>query len=111
MDELANITTTRDGKEEMLRCEEIFKQICWLEERFWPDVDGMGEEDDTGRLGNGLSNGIGSGIGLGNNLGGSMNGSMSGVMTANMAGGQTNSSQMPIDLTRSNATGATADDD
>lgn len=47
VDELANITTTRDGKEEMSRCEEIFRQICWLEERFWPDVDGMGEDDDT----------------------------------------------------------------
>ncbi|KAF2014024.1 heme oxygenase-like protein [Aaosphaeria arxii CBS 175.79] len=50
VDELANITTTRDGKEEMQRCEEIFQQICWLEERFWPDVDGMGEEDESGRL-------------------------------------------------------------
>jgi thiaminase len=51
VDELANTTTARDGKEEMLRCEEIFRQICWLEERFWPDVDGMGEEDESGRLG------------------------------------------------------------
>ncbi|KAF2465306.1 heme oxygenase-like protein [Lindgomyces ingoldianus] len=51
VDELANITTTRDGKEEMTRCEEIFRQICWLEERFWPDVDGMGEEDESARLG------------------------------------------------------------
>jgi hypothetical protein len=31
----------------MLRCEEIFKQICWLEQRFWPDVDGMGEEIES----------------------------------------------------------------
>ncbi|KAH8723799.1 hypothetical protein GQ44DRAFT_760780 [Phaeosphaeriaceae sp. PMI808] len=46
VDELANITTTRDGKEEMLRCEDIFRQICWLDERFWPDVDGMGEHDE-----------------------------------------------------------------
>lgn len=30
----------------MLRCEEVFRQVCWLEERFWPDVDGMGEEDE-----------------------------------------------------------------
>lgn len=44
VDELANITTTRDGKEEMQRCEEIFRQTCWLQQRFWPDVDGMGEE-------------------------------------------------------------------
>lgn len=34
-----------------MRCEEIFRQICWLEERFWPDVDGMGEEDESARLG------------------------------------------------------------
>jgi hypothetical protein len=51
VDELANITTARDGKEEMVRCEEIFRQICWLQERFWPDVDGMGEEDETARMG------------------------------------------------------------
>ncbi|KAF2261389.1 heme oxygenase-like protein [Lojkania enalia] len=51
VDELANTTTTRDGKEEMQRCEEIFRQICYLIERFWPDVDGMGEEDETARLG------------------------------------------------------------
>jgi hypothetical protein len=57
VDELANITTTRDGKEEMIRCEEIFRQICWLEERFWPEVDGMGEEGETAQLG---SAGIGS---------------------------------------------------
>lgn len=50
VDELANITTTRDGKEEMQRCEEIFRQICWLEQRFWPEVDGMGEEDDGAQL-------------------------------------------------------------
>ncbi|KAF2755459.1 heme oxygenase-like protein [Pseudovirgaria hyperparasitica] len=57
-DELANATVS-NGKEEMLRCEEVFKQICWLAERFWPDVDGMGEEDESGRLGAGLGGGIG----------------------------------------------------
>jgi hypothetical protein len=51
VDELANITTTRDGKEEMVRCEEIFRQICWLGERFWPNVDGMGEENEAPRIG------------------------------------------------------------
>ncbi|KAI8932379.1 hypothetical protein NX059_010567 [Plenodomus lindquistii] len=50
VDELANITTTRDGKEEMQRCEEIFRQICWLQQRFWPDVDGMGEETESSRM-------------------------------------------------------------
>jgi hypothetical protein len=64
VDELANITTTRDGKEEMVRCEEIFRQICWLEERFWPDVDGIGDDDETShsapsmdQMGNGTFNG------------------------------------------------------
>lgn len=31
----------------MDRCSEIFKQICWLEQRFWPVVNGMGEEAET----------------------------------------------------------------
>ena len=30
-----------------MRCEQVFRQVCWLAERFWPDVDGMGEEDET----------------------------------------------------------------
>lgn len=51
VDELANSNAARDGREEMIRCEEIFKQICWIEERFWPDVDGMGEVDESARLG------------------------------------------------------------
>ncbi|KAI4961665.1 hypothetical protein J4E86_000694 [Alternaria arbusti] len=51
VDELANITTTRDGKEEMSRCEEIFRQMCWLEERFWPDVDNMGDNNESVRMG------------------------------------------------------------
>ncbi|KAF2124478.1 heme oxygenase-like protein [Dothidotthia symphoricarpi CBS 119687] len=88
VDELANITTTRDGKEEMVRCEEIFRQICWLEERFWPEVDGMGEEDDNSHLapaGLGMS-------GMDNNPvnnGGSSfnNGPMSGPMTSAINGG------------------------
>jgi hypothetical protein len=32
-----------------MRCEQVFRQVCFLAERFWPDVDGMGEEDDSGR--------------------------------------------------------------
>jgi hypothetical protein len=69
VDELANSNSARDGREEMLRCEEIFRQICYLEERFWPDVDGMGEVDETGRLG---STGIAS---MGGNVGGMDNNS------------------------------------
>lgn len=42
VDELANITTTRDGKEEMIRCEEVFRQMCWVAERYWPVVDENG---------------------------------------------------------------------
>ena len=34
----------------MMRCEQVFQQICWLEERFWPDVNGMGEEDENSRM-------------------------------------------------------------
>ncbi|KIV99665.1 uncharacterized protein PV09_08720 [Verruconis gallopava] len=49
VDDLANSSTNANGKEEMTRCEQVFQQICWLQERFWPDVDGMGEEDDSGR--------------------------------------------------------------
>ncbi|KAH7347095.1 hypothetical protein BKA66DRAFT_432834 [Pyrenochaeta sp. MPI-SDFR-AT-0127] len=102
VDELANITTTRDGKEEMARCEEIFRQICWLEERFWPDVDGMGEQDESARLGPvmgplgaGIDNGMNSGMngpinsGMNNGMQGSsmngmntMNGPMNGPMSA-----------------------------
>ena len=37
-----------------MRCDQVFRQICWLEERFWPDVDGMGEEDESSRLQVGL---------------------------------------------------------
>lgn len=106
VDELANITTTRDGKEEMVRCEEIFRQICWLEERFWPDVDGMGEQDESARLGPvmgpmgaGINNGMNSGMnasintGMNNTMQGpgmngmnNMNPSMNGPMSTAMNG-------------------------
>lgn len=83
----------------MLRCEQVFKQICWLQERFWPDVDGMGEEDDTSRydgpsFGPG-TNGLGGGdspLGSssnGNGLsGGPFGGALNGI--GNAAGGATN---------------------
>lgn len=68
VDELANNFSARDGKEEMMRCEQTFRQICWLMQRFWPEVDGMGEEDETahvgpanlGHMGGGMDNGLGS---------------------------------------------------
>lgn len=78
VDELANTTTARDGKEEMQRCDEIFRQICWLEQRFWPEVDGMGEEDEgaqlvgpahMGPMGAGLANGLNSNSMSNNHMG------------------------------------------
>jgi hypothetical protein len=89
VDELANSTTARDGKEEMMRCEEIFRQICWLEERFWPDVDGMGEEDESAQLSN---NGMGSMSGNVGGMGNNMNDS--GMNGTNMNGSNMNGSGM-----------------
>jgi hypothetical protein len=89
VDELANITTARDGKEEMLRCEEIFRQICWLEERFWPNVDGMGEENDSARLGPNIGP---MGAAMGNGLNNGMNNGMNGPIQ--MTAPQINEAQM-----------------
>jgi hypothetical protein len=103
VDELANITTTRDGREEMVRCEEIFRQICWLEQRFWPDVDGMGEEDESAKLDPQV--GIGGFTGpLNQNMNGPMNsntmtgqmsGQMNGQMNGNAMNGQMNGPMNP----------------
>jgi hypothetical protein len=79
----------------MSRCEEVFRQICWLEERFWPDVDGMGEQDETSRMGppigpmgEGMQNGIP--MAMNNNMAGpSMNGNESDI---NMHGNSVNGS-------------------
>ncbi|KAF2095354.1 heme oxygenase-like protein, partial [Rhizodiscina lignyota] len=82
VDELANTTTSPNGKEEMARCEQVFRQICWIQERFWPDVDGMGEEDERG--GHSHNTGLGAGnLGAGN-LGdaGSFGGVLNGVAEA-----------------------------
>jgi thiaminase len=59
VDELAISPTIANGKEEMQRCEQVFRQVCWLAERFWPDVDGIGEDDDGGRLMPGVTDGQG----------------------------------------------------
>jgi hypothetical protein len=80
----------------MVRCEEIFRQICWLEERFWPDVDGMGEQDETANLGpaglSAMNNGTFTGP-MNQNMGGPMNnnpmgGPMNGQMNGQMSNGQ-----------------------
>lgn len=47
VDELANAQTSGNGREEMSRCEGSWKQVLWLWERTWPEVDGMGEEDES----------------------------------------------------------------
>lgn len=47
VDELANAQTSGNGREEMTRCEGTWKQVLWLWERTWPEVDGMGEEDES----------------------------------------------------------------
>jgi hypothetical protein len=92
----------------MVRCEEIFRQICWLEQRYWPDVDGMGEEDESARLepqvgigsmGNGTFTGP-----LNQNMNGpmsnntmtsQMSGQMNGQMTNNGINGQINGPMNP----------------
>lgn len=46
VDELANAQTTGNGRQEMGACERVFKQAVWLWSQVWPEVDGMGEEND-----------------------------------------------------------------
>lgn len=58
VDELANAQTTGNGREEMARCESAWKQVLWLWERSWPDVDGMGEEDESATVERLSGNGI-----------------------------------------------------
>ncbi|KAJ4401609.1 hypothetical protein N0V91_007780 [Didymella pomorum] len=92
VDELANTTTARDGKEEMQRCDEIFRQICWLEQRFWPEVDGMGEEDEGVQLGGPAHMGpMGAGLNNGMNNNSMSNNHMG---NQNMNGGPINAGRM-----------------
>ncbi|KAK4504333.1 hypothetical protein PRZ48_005249 [Zasmidium cellare] len=46
VDELANAETTGSGREQLTRCESQYQQIIFLWERIWPEVDGLGEEED-----------------------------------------------------------------
>ena len=46
VDEVANAMTTGNGREEMVRCEQTFKQALWLWKGIWPETNGMGESDD-----------------------------------------------------------------
>jgi hypothetical protein len=46
VDEVANAQTTGNGKTEMIACERRFRQTVSLWAQIWPDVDGMGEEEE-----------------------------------------------------------------
>ncbi|EME83701.1 uncharacterized protein MYCFIDRAFT_98578, partial [Pseudocercospora fijiensis CIRAD86] len=46
VDELANAETTGSGRDQLLRCEQQYQQVIYLWERVWPEVDGMGQEND-----------------------------------------------------------------
>ncbi|KAK4552923.1 hypothetical protein LTR86_010055 [Recurvomyces mirabilis] len=47
VDEVANAQTTGNGKTEMMACERRFRQAISLWGQIWPDVDGMGEEEEV----------------------------------------------------------------
>ncbi|KAK5134033.1 hypothetical protein LTR08_007038 [Meristemomyces frigidus] len=57
VDEVANSQTTGNGKTEMLACERVFRQAVWLWSQIWPEVDGMGDEDELATGGEGDTNG------------------------------------------------------
>lgn len=46
VDEVANSMTSGNGREEMQRCEQTFKQALWLWKGIWPEVNGMGDFDE-----------------------------------------------------------------
>jgi len=46
VDEVANAQTSGNGMTEMRACERVFRQVAWLWGQIWPEVDGMGEEED-----------------------------------------------------------------
>ena len=46
VDELANAQTSGNGAAELSNCEVVFKQVTWLWKQMWPEVTGMGEENE-----------------------------------------------------------------
>ncbi|TKA75085.1 hypothetical protein B0A55_05597 [Friedmanniomyces simplex] len=46
VDEVANAQTTGNGKTEMTACERRFRQAIAMWGQIWPEVDGMGEEEE-----------------------------------------------------------------
>ncbi|KAK0281309.1 hypothetical protein LTR29_008994 [Friedmanniomyces endolithicus] len=51
VDEVANAQTTGNGKTEMTACERRFKQAIAMWGQIWPEVDGMGEEEERAEAG------------------------------------------------------------
>lgn len=47
VDELANASTGGNGTKELNNYEQILSQAVWLWKQMWPEVTGMGDEDDT----------------------------------------------------------------
>lgn len=79
-----------------MRCEEVFRQICYLEERFWPEFNGMGDDGGTVRITTanmGLETGMGNTLSaqltsaMNGQMNGSNNGPIGGSMNSNMNGG------------------------
>lgn len=46
VDELANAQTSGDGREEMMRCEAVFRQVVYLWDKSFPDVSEPEEEEE-----------------------------------------------------------------
>lgn len=46
VDELANAETNGSGREQLVRCELQYQQVVYLWERLWPEINGMGEENE-----------------------------------------------------------------
>jgi len=46
VDEIANAQTSGDGREEMMRCEAVFRQVVYLWDKSFPDVSEPEEEEE-----------------------------------------------------------------
>ena len=51
VDELANNETSGNGAGELGRYDVTFRQVVWLWKQSWPEVTGMGEEDEDAEMG------------------------------------------------------------
>lgn len=46
VDDLANAQTTGNGKDEMMRCDNAFRQVIWLWEKTWPDPETKSAQEE-----------------------------------------------------------------